>query len=282
MAIAMDSGLIITLGDSSVDNRVRSDNTTMLDFARDLYGWQEYYEMPCLEDYPLEAKIAWAWRGHSTLYQDIYKGHNFRSEEQYEQDGSKQGVPKVSKKMNIGDYNYIFVTPETLKEMHEYISQKQSWLNKGVESLAVNAENFFLRRHWHYPKELERGKNCYVLDINDKWRDFSRGERPEGVCEDQSAFMNGIFTSVGIPSLTQNAYWHIKDDGGMGHGAYLFFDGEKWKGTKRQWRIFEDWGIEKGGADRFNLNIYIPPWNQKGHLTNWRCASQCSACSSVL
>ena len=109
------------------------------------------------------------------------------------------------------------------------------------------------------------------MDINDKWRDFSRGERPEGVCEDQSAFMNGIFTSVGIPSLTQNAYWHIKDDGGMGHAAYLFFDGEKWKGTELQWDTFKKYGIEKGGADRFNLNIYIPPWNQKGHLTNWRC-----------
>ncbi len=36
----------------------------------------------------------------------------------------------------------------------------------------------------------------------------------------------------------------------------FFFDGEKWKGTELQWNTFKKYGIEKGGADRFNLNIY--------------------------
>ena len=256
MAIAMDSGLIITLGDSSVDNRVRSDNTTMLDFARDIYGWQEYYGMPCLKNYPLEAKIAWAWRGHSTLYQDFYKGHLFRSKGNAEREWeSTRGGSKVSKKMNIGDYNYIFVTPETLREMHKYFSQKKDWLNKDVKNLALEIEGYFFMKRWDAPKDIKWGENAGRLNVNENWEKFQDGIRPQGVCGDMKAFHNACCKSVGISELPIGGYHLNKSDGATGHFAYLFFDGEKWKGTKKQWIRFEK-GIEKSGTDRFNLNIY--------------------------
>ncbi len=64
LAIAIVNGLYITIGDDQTINQVRVDDTTMLIAAREISEWQEQMGMRYnLENYPLIAKLCWAWRG---------------------------------------------------------------------------------------------------------------------------------------------------------------------------------------------------------------------------
>ena len=172
--------------------------------------------------------------------------------------------------MKMDDYLWDFVTPKTLKEMRDYISQQKSWLDKGVKNLALSIENYFLRKQWHYTKDYEEksGKAACLLNSNLFWSKFKKGEKPEGVCIDQACFFDATSKSVGIPVLTFGLRkWYDKSKlEWYGHHAYFFFDGEEWEPTPLQIHYFKN-SLRKG-ENRYYLNVLVPPWNQVHYLSD--------------
>lgn len=63
LTIAMVNGLWVTMGDDQVREAVRKDTSDLLAFFRETNEIQRARGYGCLEDYPLEAKVALAWAG---------------------------------------------------------------------------------------------------------------------------------------------------------------------------------------------------------------------------
>jgi hypothetical protein len=66
LAISMSNGFWVTIGDASVQQKVRGDVVDLLDFFRETDKLQQTLGYSTLEQLPLEAKVALAWLGGDT------------------------------------------------------------------------------------------------------------------------------------------------------------------------------------------------------------------------
>ena len=67
-AIAMTHGLFVTMGTEEVRRAVYKDINEFLEFGRSTSELQKALGLPYnLENYPLEAKVCWAWRGNEIM-----------------------------------------------------------------------------------------------------------------------------------------------------------------------------------------------------------------------
>jgi hypothetical protein len=101
-AIAIMSAIIRDTSNEEVCRRLRQDNAKLLRFARETSKWQ--HQRKCdhrLDDYPLEAQLAWANRLN-------WLGLRYLSWHQ------RRFVPN-----DMENYTWSFITPETLRELRQ-------------------------------------------------------------------------------------------------------------------------------------------------------------------
>jgi len=116
LAVAMVNGLWVTMGNEQIRQAVHNDTNALLRFGRETSDWQRGARLRYnLEDYPLEAKVAWAWTGSGS---------------------AKWGVPKplrdyVSIRPSTEAYELNTVSPDGLSAIREYV------LSKDLEKASV-------------------------------------------------------------------------------------------------------------------------------------------------
>jgi hypothetical protein len=225
LAVSMANGLWVAMGDDEVRQAVYNNSAAMLRFGRETSQWQRESGLPYdLENYPLEAKICWAWTANSIIVE-----------------GGKD-VPHAPLaqfingiRLNLKSYQWFTVSVSTLTKMREIVSEK--WLNASVGVVIANLEYYFYfnavppggdngSTNWIYTS----GNDTMVIDgeqvlnhnyYNVNWLFGHYLETGTGIgnCGDEAALVDALAKSVGI--ATDARIWH---GSGYGHSHVTYFD----------------------------------------------------------
>ncbi len=261
-ALAMVNGLWVSMGTDEVREAVHKDTNDLLNYFRETDEWQKAVGHHCLEDYPLEAKVALAWTANDT---GTHGPH------------ALSGLQRKSKSRTFGlkDYSWNTVSVNTLQEMKSHAIEK-GWSNNNVGTVSENLEEYFsfsgTGRHWKYVyswnEKLEiDGEVVSARNMNNA--DFEYGHYVEyghgiGVCEDRMALTDAFLKSLGIPSLALLTYWNEGSSFG-GHTNTVYYDPQTnlWKGYYRQLRL-------DSIKNPIDFYIFKPPVKQPGYVPKKR------------
>ena len=124
LALALDYGSVVTVGDDQVDQRVEDYVSTMYDYIKETDEIMEDENLPWrAANYPLEADIGLVW-GAMAIYYPISPEVGFVYED---------GLPHHTKKtifwydefqdrqMNSEDFDWLFVNKSTLEDMRDWM-----------------------------------------------------------------------------------------------------------------------------------------------------------------
>ena len=271
LAIAMVDGLYITIGDDQTRNLVRADDNTTLNAARGISEWQEQMGLPYnLENYPLAAKLSWAWRGGMSPNVPTWNKYSLTCV-----DCPTNGYAGV--KLDPFGYRWMTSDPNKMEE-------KRSWLIKNnlMEISASSTEQaienytYFSGRqglpgeHWLY----SNGKQG-IADVNvngvmvTSWGidnpDFEFENLVTkgygiGNCRDEAITADELLKSVGIASdFMENT---VSDDS---HTFAIFFDP-----AKNVWTVSSDQiSVERDFSGKDLFYIFVPPFDQHSYLKAW-------------
>jgi hypothetical protein len=149
-AIAMDNGLWVTMGDDEVKQSVYKDINSILNFGRVTSEWQKAIGLPYnLEDYPLEAKVCWAWTGgdpnrggavRHNLFSDPTRYYNYIINIHHLKENKTRQV-------NLKDYIWNTLNPANLPIIRDIVVSK--WFGMDPDTTANNIANKF-RSNWQY------------------------------------------------------------------------------------------------------------------------------------
>jgi len=274
LAIAMSHGIFITLGDDDARKAVYADINGFLNYMRNLNNYQKSHNITQIENYPLEAKLALAWRANdlgrfgrvhqfvmNICPEDIYKQfpvptniHNFYEFRQ--------------RPINKKDYEFVTVSTNSLEEMFQYEISK-GWLVKTGNRFAVDTVqnirglfgNYGMSSLWVYPRtpygpcdsgvvidgELTESTNINNADF--VWDRFKKTGKGLGVSDDFNAWFDSLLKSVGIAGVSIDYIWDY-NDADASHEETLFYD----PSTKT-------WKVSAFGPLSRNMGVYIfrPP-----------------------
>jgi hypothetical protein len=215
LSISMVNGLWVTVGDDQVVEAVRNDTNAMLRFGREMSEWQRGAGFSySLEDYPLEAKIAWAWTGTTSTLQGpfgLIRYSNYR--EAAPRDPSINAWP--TGKFPIQGYNWSHVSVQTLKEIRDYSMQRSDLTD--VNEYIETWEKYFFggymagrnTANWSFvtwPNVIANVsgvdvRDGGVLDVQYQMQRILAGQNPIGDCGAESALMDAFAKAVGIASV---------------------------------------------------------------------------------
>jgi len=278
LAVAMANGLWVTVGDEQVTEAVQKDTSEFLAFFRDTNDIRKKQGYRQLEDYPIEAKLCLVWSGSAAVYMN-WPGHSLSGADR--RDESR--VPKA----NIRDYAWDTVSVQTLVEMQRFMIDKD-WFKDDTDLVNQLVESYFYlggRSHWDNPTdpgnlgglrpetpilidgEEIRPRNFWNVDLI--WSYFGRTGRGIGVCADNSAFVDALNKAIGIPTTSNGVVWVTEGEAG-GHGfvAYYVANLKCWKSHTGQMQIRTTGGPLRD-TQIVHLQLFIPPWNQRGYL-KWK------------
>jgi hypothetical protein len=262
-AIAMVNGLWVTMGTDEVRLAVYRDTNDMLNFGRETSEIQRALGLSYnLDDYPLEAKVCWAWRWNRSTLRGPYNFYIF--------DVSKNKVP-------IEVYNWGKADIEILKKMRNDAFEK-NWISSNFNETIKNLENLDAR--WQMVdvyKILDElvGKGNYepwqtdtISNIGYYYKLYKDRNTAILNCGDQTAFVGAWVQAVGIASTS---VWQI--DGRLvrenlfpnGHVFNTFFKPSN--GTyiayNRHFENYENWDPPRRSDDEHKFYIFVPPVNLK-------------------
>lgn len=259
-AIAMTHGLFVTMGTEEVRKAVYKDINEFLEFGRSTSELQKALGLPYnLENYPLEAKVCWAWRGNEIMKWNPLK---------WQPTMPTSLVYYSSKPLPLVIYEKDTVSITALRKMREFI--KDRFLSKNVNTMVTNIEKYFwidgygLWEFTTLPKLVtdEDGLDAY-RDVDWQFNRYLQGIKMKGDCSTEMAIVDAFSKSIGISTIP---HWTIRKQLPLHRHAFnWYYDpiSGKWKAARIHFTIpqFENEAI-------YDWHIYLPPINQKGYLYN--------------
>lgn len=262
LAIVMVDGLYITIGNDQTRNQVRVDDDVMLNAAREISKWQKQMGMPYnLENYPLIAKLCWAWRGGMSP--------NVPTRTQFTLTSDKY----QSQKLDLFGYKWMTSDPNKM-------SEKRTWLiNNGLVKSSITGTEQAIERYLYFPRGphwmYSNGKqNLPDVVVNGVTIPGSWGiNNPDlefenlvtngygiGNCRDEAITADALLKSIGIASdFMENT---VSCDS---HTFAIFFDP-----ARNVWTVSEDQiDVEREFAGMDLFYIFVPPFDQHSYLKAW-------------
>jgi hypothetical protein len=289
-AISMVDSLYRAMGDEEVQSQVRLDDNEMLIFSRELQKFCKQQDIAWdFNAYPLEAKIAWAWRGCHTVTHGAYRLINRYLARDCELDNF---IDRTKERLTLYEYQWNNVKIDTLREMQKEILTK-GWISNTPSKTASIVRAKFIKG---YPnpeyiwietstlagacekKEIYKGKaytSAGLDSANFEWYRYKKYGAGIGQCEDSQVFSEALLKSVGIPTLP--VYWRvisgvkdintgkIVDYNSDGHAIPMFYDVtiNRWKfdslDSNHGKELFKEDGY-------FEACIFTPPLKLQGYL----------------
>lgn len=254
LAISLSNGLWVTIGDESVQSKVRVDVVGLLDYFRETDALQQAQGYSRLEQMPLEAKIALAWTGANT---GTHGPHAIT--------GAQVDVTHDSlhQEMTLAGYEWDAVSVATLRRMRDYVTQI-GWVNPSVDKTVATVEDYFYfggaADHFNYTGSWDtkiqiNGEAVSARNNNNanfEFQHYLDTGKAIGVCEDDMTIINAFLKSWGIPTLSLETLW-LEGNWYNGHDAVIYFEP-----VSGMWRMFR-FHI---GISFYLVNdgyIYIPP-----------------------
>jgi len=275
LAVAMVNGFWISVGDDQVRQAAHIDANEMLVFGRETSEMQRALGLSYnLEDYPLEAKVAWAWTGNDTP-----------SHGPYALGGQEYALRNYRQtKLDMKGYQWDTVSIETLRAMRNLMSQKK-WIDTDANIVVQDLENYFWfdGNAWISPSSTDTvvidSESYHPKNLNNanfEFQYFTRNGKGIGVCEDAMALLDALCKSWGIATIPKMAYWNINrpNDSRLygGHTHILYFDSSKgvWTGYGEQLLMGERNGIadENTPVDVYVLRLPVIQQNYLGKKSN--------------
>ena len=248
-AIAMNHGLIRTMGDTQVADSLYNYANDLLNFFRETNEIQKSREYYQLEDYPLEAKIALAWTGSENVgYKLIHL--------------NDQG-----KHIDKNTYSQSSASLSTLREMRNFVINQ--WLDRDADKIIKKMENLYidLPKYWAGQTPtwtVGEEKDRVLLNANYTWEYFKAHGKGIGVCVDETTFDDALAKSVGIATLPIEVGGTRKDNSKLeAHAFVLYYNSES-----KIWKSFKDQVMVPSSAYKspYWIDVYLPPVQQSGLL----------------
>jgi hypothetical protein len=231
LAISMSNGIWVTLGDQSVQLRVKKDVVDLLDFFRDTDELQQRLGYSRLEQLPLEAKAALAWLGADTGK----GGPHAITGVQTKHDSTRQ-------RLDLVGYEWDSVNITNMKLMRDYMTKK-SWISPNIDQTVATVEDYFFfsgfAQHWNYVSSwdtmIQVGSETVAArnmnDANFNFRYYLEHGYAIGVCADEMTLVSAFLKSWGIATLPMGAYW-FSGDWYDGHTYTAYYEP-----TSRTWKV---------------------------------------------
>jgi hypothetical protein len=268
LAIAMVNGLWVTMGDDQVIQAIYNDANGMLNLGRETSQWQKSLGLPYnLEDYPLEAKCSWAWRGNDTP-----------SHGPYALGGQEYALRNYKLwKLDLKGYQWDTVSIDTLRTMRNLMSEKK-WINGDINTLVENLEKhfWFSRNAWVSPSSTDTvvidNESYHPKNLNNadfEFQYFAKNGSGIGVCEDAMTLLDALCKSCGIATIPKMAYWNVNRPNDQrlygGHTHILYFDASKrvWTGYAEELLMGERNGVADENTPVDVYVLRLPIFQQK-------------------
>jgi hypothetical protein len=283
LAIAMDNGIWVTIGDNQVVEAVRNDTSSLLVFFRETNEIQQqkgYYQ---LENYPLEAKIVLGWTGGESP--DVAKSHALSL--------------FLTKKLDLKSYQWDFTSIDTYEKMRTFMANQTvlllptPWYYGTVRNGTLLTKSAFetLRNtyayfqydapHWVYtlhggPSQTitvdgENMSNWEYGSTNYCFAQFLSSGTVYGVSYDHVSFIDTLLQSVGIASTHVWLTSSHKPPGQSFNDFNLVYVPEAgvWKATPESFKNAASVGttLGYGALNESHLILFKPPVDQRGYLT---------------
>ena len=231
LAVAMTEGIWLTLGDQNVAAAVKGDALGYLIFLRETDELQKQRGYFDLERYPLEAKIALAWRGDQSSVWSYDDPRDF-----------------LNKPMDVAAYRWATIEVSTFYQMRDLMDRK-GWIQSSTSDTIAGLENLFFTgsdRLWIYPSGNQEivinGTSVVDHNFNSADLEFQYYlQHGEGIgwCSDEMGFLSALSKSWGIATVS---LWGDRMVGGtklIGHTHVVFFDPSnfRWKADSSQLTI---------------------------------------------
>ena len=209
LAIAMDNGLWVTMGDGEVIAAVSNDTSNLLAFFRETNQLQEERGYYPLENYPLEAKVVLGWTGGESP--DAAKSHALSL--------------FLDRHLDLKSYRWDFTSVETYKEMRTFMTkeiqvwpppyfviEKKTLLNKSAFQTLQNVNAYFRYDGQNWTYTLHGGPSQAVIVDGEEMSNWEYGSTNYcfaqllsrgvvyGVSYDHLSFIDSLLQSVGIAS----------------------------------------------------------------------------------
>jgi len=260
LSIAATSGIFDTMGTEEVRQALRMDNREFLEFGRSTSELQKALGLPYnLENYPLEAKVCWAWRGNEIMKWNPLK---------WQPKMPTSLVYYSNKPLPLVIYEKDTVSIAALRKMRELV--KARFLSKNVNTMITKVEEYFwigTNGLWEFttlPKLVtdENGLDAY-RDVDWQFNRYLQGIKMKGDCSTEMGIVDAFSKSIGISTIP---HWALKKQLPIhSHAFNWYYDpiSGKWKVAQIHFTIpqFENEAI-------YDWHIYLPPINQKGYLYN--------------
>lgn len=252
LAISMSNGLWVTIGDDSVQAKVKSDVVDLLDFFRETDSMQAALGYARLEQLPLEAMVALAWLGGDT---GTHGPHGITGPQILYGDAR-------SSKMNLAGYEWDNVEVATLRAMRDYM-EIHGWLAPSLDETVKNLECYFYTctpRAFDYVSSSdvkiqvdgETVPSRNIDNANFEYQYYLENGVAIGVCEDEMTLVSAFLKSWGIPTLAASYYW-TQGNWYNGHTNTMYYDA-----SSKTWKVNVD-QIDIVYADVRDAYVFIPP-----------------------
>ena len=243
-ALSITHGLLVAISADEVAGNgeaVYRDSNSILNFGRETSEIQSALRLPFnLEDYPLEASVAWAYTmGLSTAAGPHSLGK----------------LNDEGKKVTLQDYDWNQISLDTLKLMRKTMIEKK-WITSDADNTISNLEGYFFPSslppyHWIRTDEPPyAGKTLTVdgeevpndgedmINPNFEFEYFLNNGKGIGVCGDEATLINGLAKSVGI-ATTAIRYFSDNPNAPPGHEHIIYYnpDGKVFKAYEKQLEI---------------------------------------------
>ena len=200
LGLSLVYGSVVTIGDEEVDVKVRDYVSQLYSYIKDTDKVLEQKGLSWRgRDYPLEAIIGLVWGANNLRYPYFY-----------EHEGDPQGKPSQhywrnefkDRQMNSEDFNWLFVSPNSLREMSEW-AFNEHFVNSDISETANRLDTklgscqYYMTDRPDVPPsyfEVE-GKitpGCRISNPDWQWEYFKDKGKIVGNCEDV-CFADSIF-----------------------------------------------------------------------------------------
>jgi hypothetical protein len=265
-AIAMVNGLWVTIGDEEVRQAVHKDTNDLLNFFRETNEIQKAKEYYQLEDYPLEAKVCFAYTSSIGTI-----------------DGPHSLWKFIEKHATQKDYRWVRYGVDALQKMRE-IALERGWVERSVDLTVKNLEEYFYfsgaAQHWKYSTRTGDvpGVTESLIEINGEQVPdhgiynlrfylelYQKTGRGIGDCGDETYLMEALCKSWGI--ATDFVLHQIIVDGKFyGHAHMIYYEP-----LTRTWKAYREQLADEIYWNKSDLSYYVfifrPPVKQAGYLT---------------
>jgi hypothetical protein len=275
LAIAMDNGIWVSMGDADVVAAVRNDTSDLLRFYRETNQLQQQSGHYPLENYPLEAKIMLGWTGGESP--DAAKSHALSL--------------FLGKELDLRSYHWDFTSVETYREMQRFMmnttlfanSVNLPLLSKSAFTTLDNLNAYFQYDGPHWVYTLHGGPSGTVVVDGESMSNWEYGStnycfaqflgtgKVYGTSYDHLPFIESLLKSVGFSSTHLWLLAAPKLPGQSFNDFNIIYVPETrtWVGDSSVIRNGASEGTKwiPGALDESHLVLFKPPVDQAEYLT---------------